>query len=367
MDTHIELVLLRLLALIMLAEKISSYKAWVQLIAQDQMSVRVIRFAVGETIAVALAYGINWPLAFLLPVLTAVMLALPLPMPSLQAGLRNMRNTVLAFILGLVFSLFFLHYPIAYILMLGFVLFHLYYYLNRGGSFWLTLMSIIAILLLPMLANSAEGLAIGFSIGFIISGCLTVVMVWVAHLLVPDPQFAQFPQKPGFQRVYSAVAAKTALKSTLIIFPLASLFVIFNLMDYILVLIFSAIFILKPELSSGKEAGKNSLISTLIGGIYGMLFYWLIVAVPEYYFFITLMLFTTLIFAMNMYSGKPFSKYYSSAFIAVLVLVNGSMAEGASFSELLTQRVLLIMLATAYIVAAMKVIESYWPARYKPA
>ena len=73
------------------------------------------------------------------------------------------------------------------------------------------------------------------------------------------------------------------------------------------------------------------------------------------------MLLTTLFFAQNIFSGKPKSKYYASAFMALLILVNGSFAEGASLSELLIQRVLLIMLAIAYIIAALKMLDSYWP------
>ena len=113
--------------------KLPSLKSWLHAIAQDQNSVRIIRFALGVPLSAALAYGIEWPLAFLLPVFTSLLLSLPLPMPSLRAGLRNMLHTLMAFGLGLMFSLFFLQFPVAYLLMLGLVLFHLYYYLNRGG------------------------------------------------------------------------------------------------------------------------------------------------------------------------------------------------------------------------------------------
>ena len=337
--------------------------AWLRVIAADPVSVRVIRLALGVSLSVALAYGIEWPLAFLLPVLTAVFLSLPLPMPSLAGGLRNMLHSLLAFGIGLVFSLFFINFPLAYLLMLGLVLFHLYYYLNRGGSFWFTLMSMIAILLLPMLANTAEGLATGLALGFIGTSWLTMIMVWIAHLLVPDPIHGKLPPRPGFQPGYSAMAAKTALKSTVVVFPLASLFIIFDLMDFLLVMIFSAIFILKPELSKGKEAGTNSLISTILGGLIAWVFYWLIVAVPQYHFFIVLMFFTTLVFAMNIFSGKPRAKYYGSALSALLVLINGSMAADAEFSALFMQRIALIVLAVIYIIAMLKVLDSYWPAK----
>jgi len=337
--------------------------AWLGEIAADPVSVRVVRFALGVTIAIALAYGVEWPLAFLFPVLTAVILGLPLPMPTLAAGLRNMLQSLLAFGIGLVFSLFFLNYPLAYILMLGLVLFHLYYYLNRGGSFWLTLMSMLAILILPMLANTAEGLATGLALGFIGSSWLTVLMVWFSHLLVSDPGGARLPPRSGFQPGFSAVAAKSAFKSTVVILPLASLFIVFDLMDFLLVMVFSAIFILKPELSKGKEAGQNSLISTILGGVCAWAFYWLIVAVPEYHFYIVLMFFTTLVFAMNIFSSKPTAKYYASALVALLVLVNGSMGEGAAFTTLFVQRIVLIVLAVLYIIAVLKILDSYWPAR----
>ncbi|MCP4874567.1 MAG: DUF2955 domain-containing protein [Gammaproteobacteria bacterium] len=341
--------------------KILPLRAWIRQIAQDQDSVRVIRFAVGVTISVALAYGIEWPLSFLLPVLTSVFLSLPLPMPSLQAGLRNMLHTLSAFGLGLIFSLFLIRYPLAHVLVLGFVLFHLYYYLNRGGSFWLTLMSMIAILLLPMLANTHTGLATGLSLGFVYTSWLTVIMVWVSHLLVPDPQSAKLPQMPGFQQGYSSVAAQTALKSTVVVLPLASLFITFNLTDYILVMIFAAIFILKPELTKGREAGRNSLVSTVLGGVCALVFYGLIVAVPEYHFYIVLTFLTTLVFGMNIFSAKPTAKYYGSALIALLILVNGSMAEGSDFVTLFTTRIALIVLAVFYIVTVLKILDSYWP------
>ena len=345
------------------AARISSVKAWLRALGQDQASVRIVRYAVGVTLSAALAYGINWPLSFLLPVLVAFMLSLPLPVPPLAIGLRNMAYTLVAFCFGLVFALFFLQFPLAFLLMLGLVMYHLYYYLNRGGSLWFTLMSVLAILLLSMLGNSHEGLAAGVSLNFVWTSWLAVILVWVAHFLVPDPESAQFPKARGFNRDYSRPAAEAALKSTLVILPLASLFFLFDLTSYLLVMIFAALFILKPELSAGKEAGRNSLISTLLGGAFAWLFYWLIVAVPEYYFYVILMALTSLYFGAQVFSGKPTAKYYNSALIALLILVNGSMGEGAEFTEKFIMRVILITLAVIYIVTALKVLDNFWPVR----
>ena len=342
------------------AGQVSFAKRWFRHIARDQTSVRILRYAFGVTVSAALAYAINWPLSFLLPVLVSFMLSLPLPMPSLVHGLRNMLYTLVAFGFGLLFALFFLRFPFAFLLMLGLVMYQLYYYLNRGGSLWLTLMSVLAILLLSMLGNSHEGLAAGVSLNFIWTGWLAVIMVWIAYLLVPDPASAPYPQAPGFQPGYSRSAADAALKSTLVILPLAAVFFMFNLTSYMLVMIFAALFILKPELSAGKEAGMNSLVSTLLGGAFAWLFYWLIVAVPEYWFYVALMSLTSLYFGTQVFSGKPTAKYYNSALIALLILVNGSMGEGAGFTEKFIMRIILITLAVVYIVAALRVLDSVW-------
>ena len=329
-------------------------------IYSDVKTLRVLRFAFGVTFACALAYGINWPLAFLMPVFTAMILAMPLPKPSVKASLNNMMSTLQAFAIGLVFSLFFLQYPIVYLIVLALVLFHLYYYLNRGGSFWFTLMTMIAILVLPMIANTNEGLAIGFSVGFVYSSWLTIALLWLAHFVFPDSSFTHFPVKGKYSNVYSRVAAQLALKSTLVAFPIAAVFITYGLSDYLLVMIFSAIFILKPDLTQGKEAGRNSLLSTLLGGVFAWFFYWLIVAVPQFYFYLILLLATTLFFGRHVFSGSNMSKYYSSGFIALLVIINSAMAADSNFNTILAQRILLISGAIIYIVSALKVLECFF-------
>ena len=79
------------------------------------------------------------------------------------------------------------------------------------------------------------------------------------------------------------------------------------------------------------------------------------------HFYVALMFLTTLLSGMNIFSEKPTVKYYGSAFTALLILVNGSMAEGAEFSELLIKRILLIVLAIIYIIGVLKILDSYWP------
>lgn len=324
--------------------------------------VRALRYALGITIALALASAIAWPLSFLFPVLSAVMLALPLPKPTLQQVFRNMRDTLFAFAVGYLSTQFILPHTVIYIPLLALALFHTYYHLNRGGSFWLVLLLLICLLLMPMLAGVHEGLAIGVALGLVWSSWLTIGLLWLAHFLVPDAEPApSVPAPRGFHSGYLAPAAEAAMKSTIVTFPLVIMFIANNWSSQIVVLVFVAIFTLSPNLEKGKQAGMNSMKSTLIGGSVAFFVYWALVAVPEYHFLVMLMFFVTLGFGAAINSGQPVAQYLPSAMVVVIVLVNSSMAEGANFSENLVLRIIFITLATMYVVTALKLLDVFWP------
>lgn len=331
----------------------------------NPQQIRALRYAVGLAIASALAFGIAWPLSFLFPVLSAVMLALPLPKLTLSQGLRNMRDTLFAFGVGLLITQFILPHTVIYIPVLGLALFHTYYHLNRGGSFWLVLMLLICLLLMPMLAGVYEGLAIGVISGLVGSSWLTICLLWLAHYIVPDvpvaPMIAQdVKKKPEYYPGYLAPAAEKALKSTVVVFPIVVIFLANNWTSQILVMVFAAIFTLSPDLDKGKEAGLNSIKSTLIGGSVAFFVYWLLVAVPEYYFLILLMFLAGLGFGWAINSGRPISKYLPSAMVAMIILINSSLAEDANFTENFILRILLISLAAIYVVTALRVLDAFW-------
>lgn len=336
-------------------------KTFMTRVLQHQQRVRILRLSLGVTLALTLAFAINWPLALLTPIFTTVFLSLPLPRPSLQKGLRNMLQTLFAFVLGIVFTLFVYPYPMLYLLLLAPALFFIYYNLNRGASFWLSLMLLLALLIMPMLTAMHEGLAIGFSMGFVWSGWYAVFILYLAYFLMPDPQHQAYPPAKKMNWEYSPMAAELALKSTVVVLPIVIMFITFQLSNLMVVMIFIAIFTLSPQLSKGKEAAQNSVISTLIGGTAALVFYFLLVAVPQLFFFIILAALTTLLFGMMIFSANPNAKYFSSALVAVILLLSSSLAEDKDFIENFAIRLTLISMAGLYVVLALKVLERYWP------
>jgi uncharacterized membrane protein YccC len=194
------------------------------------------------------------------------------------------------------------------------------------------------------------------------SSWLTICLLWLAHYIVPDATDApSIPKAKGFQPGYSAPAAAFALKSTLVALPIALVFLANNWTSQILVMVFAAIFTLSPNLDKGKEAGVNSITSTLIGGFAAFFIYWLLVAVPEYFFLLTLMFFSSLAFGSAINSAQPIAKYLPSAMVAMIILINSSLAEDVSFTDVFAKRIMFISLAAIYVVVALRVLDAFWP------
>jgi len=326
----------------------------------DARIVRTLRFGLGVWVSSLLAFVFQWPLFFLTPVLAAFFLSLPLPAPTGWNAVRLFWHIVAAFAIGLVFSQFLLPYPMVFVVLLGLALFHSYYRLNRGGSVLFAIMSLIALLLLPMLALSHQAVSEGTANWFIFSAGLAVLTYLLAHELLPDPGNTRgLPPGRGFNPAYSPPAARAALKSTLAVMPIALLFLTLQLTGEILVMIFAAIFSLSPQAAKGREAGLKSLTSTFIGGGVSLLFYALIVAVPSIWFFAVLLAITTLGFGAAIFSGRPYAKYMASAMIAVLILIGGAMGEDVDFADKLVTRIVLIGLATLWVVTALSLLERW--------
>ena len=334
----------------------------------DLRSARIIRYAVGVMIALSIAYAYQWPLYFLTPVLAAFFLSLPVPAPGFKAAVVMMGFILMAFLIGMGFAFLVGPFPLVYVVLLPLGLFHVYYLANRGGPAFLVIMSLIAILLLPMLAVVADALATGATLYFCLSAFLAVMFYFLAHILVPDPvSLGPRPKRPGFSAGYSKTAAQRALKSTMVIVPLALVLLVTNAQGAVLTLIFAAIYSMNPDLSAGKGAAMASMAACVLGGLGGIVFMMLINAVPEFFYMIVAGFLFMLMYASLMFSERPIAKFMPSAATTFIVLVSSSTTDGANFVDNFVIRLGLIFLTMIYIVLSVSILDYYWPRLYSKA
>ena len=154
----------------------------------DLRSVRIVRFGLGVALAMAIAFGFNWPLQFLLPVLTASLLGSKQPAPTLREGFNNILSIAAAFRPGAdvqsVRARFirWCTFPpsvwcCSYLLpgqprRSGLFRYHV----ADCGCFYCRCW-----------AQQADLLADGIATAFIGFGALAVGVQWLAHAILPDP------------------------------------------------------------------------------------------------------------------------------------------------------------------------------------
>lgn len=96
---------------------------------------RILRMALGTALSLCFSQVIAWPMSFMAPVFTMFLLALPVPVLSLQGGVKFLVALMLPLIAASLVLLPFLEYlrPVA-VLLVALALYYSFYYTTRGGS-----------------------------------------------------------------------------------------------------------------------------------------------------------------------------------------------------------------------------------------
>ncbi len=329
---------------------------------RDARSIRILRLVVGITLASAVALGIGWPLSFLTAVLATSLLASGAPCPSLRTGAILVVVIAAAALFGLaVVAPLAIHYPLVCAVAIGLFLFLIFRASYGGTSPFLILWLLIAVLLLPMIAQESLEMAQTVAEGMLMGGAAAVGFTWIAHALVPDPEApgtetAAEAQKPSAPNAAQRDARATV--TTCVVYPAALAFYSFGLMSELLILIFIAILAQQPSLTAGRKAGGALILGNLAGGLAAMLFYQLLVAAPTLGFFVALTALTTLVIGTRIFSERPEAPVYATVLSTVLLLVGGSIAPfGDDVSGSFMLRIGQILVAVLYVVGALALID----------
>ena len=166
----------------------------------DIASVRILRMAFGTALCLLFSQIANWQMAFVAPLLTMFILALPLPALKLKSGFVFVIVLMVSVYGGLALLPLLIDYRWAGILLLTLAMFHTFYYTARGGNavigafatMGLALATAVGTVSIDGALAAAEGLGIGAVFG--------VLFVWVAHACLPDSLAAlpsgSVPAKP---------------------------------------------------------------------------------------------------------------------------------------------------------------------------
>jgi len=325
------------------------------------VELRVLRYAFGSTLAMAVAMGFDWPLSYLTPVLTLSFLASPAPRPSLKMGINFVLAIAIAGYVGLLVGRLLLPYPFVYIPFVGLLLFRIYY--AKGGSLHplLILWLLIALLLIPLMMMQSHALANIVALNLVVGGGATLLVVWISYALLPDKvdkessaTSAAKPPAPAAEERF-----RTAVDSTIVVFPVLILFTVFEMASALLILIMIALLSMQPGFAKDFKGGKALIIGNSIGGFAAIIFYELLVIMPEYVFLIVLTLLAGLMFGSRLFSGKPKAALYGMAFSTLLLVIGSTTSSSGEADAKVYTRIIQLMAAVLYVVVGFGLLEHF--------
>jgi len=326
---------------------------------QPAMNTRpMLRYALGSTLLMALAMGIGWDMAFLTPVLALSFFAPGTTMPGFKEGLAFVLIIAATTLLGFIFTKLFLDYTLLFILLLGLAMLAIFY-TNKLGAKTKVFM-LISLLLIPMLGLQSLAISLVFTKTFIMGAAITIGLVWVIYSIFPDKLQAN-PQAADIASTGAAPSAEArfqyALDTLLIVFPVVLVFFFFQWSGGLIILIFITLLSMQPTFN--YKAGMAMILGNLLGGVFAIVLYELLVMVPFYLFFILLVGATSLYFASQLFSKNPKAPLFGMGFSTFLLIMGQSTSGTDDAGGKVWLRVLMIMIAVVYVVTAFRVMEAY--------
>jgi uncharacterized membrane protein YccC len=339
--------------------------------SDDIANTRVLRLAVGVTLTMAFSQVFMWPASYIAPVLASVILGLPLPVPSLAGGIRFVLVLVGSLMVGLVL-LPLLHYqPIAGVILAILATYCCFLYGARGGSPIVAIFLLVGVTIIPAVGSESIDGALAFTGGIGVGAMVAMLFVWLAYALFPDPPpdpAAAVRARPSSTAADPIETARNAWRSTLIVAPVFLwLLTTSQTAAYAAVLIKVASMGQQAELDQTRTAGRNLLLSTLVGGVAAIIVWNVLQIWPGLILYVPLCLLVGLIIGRQIFAGPglaPNGAMWSYGFLTMLVIIAPAALDGAGGSaagDAFSSRLLMFALATGYAVAAVTVFDHLWP------
>lgn len=330
----------------------------------DAISRKTIRYAMGVGIAVAVAFGFNWPLSFL-----AIVLANSFLMgskPSFKVGFGFVLIITIAVFTGILLSNLLLAYKFIYLMVIGVVLLYLYYADQSTLSPILKLFLIIFTLVIPLISLQSVAMGTVVGVAFIFGGIVSLFITWFLFFLLPDLEVenpvtkAESKPKPPALTVNERII--TAIKSLAVVYPLIVLYYFFDWQNSALILIYVGMYSTFPGFAKDFSKGKGLLASCITGGVIAFLIYEIVVIVPVLSFFVMLFFGLSLWIGNEILTGGKYGGLLKAGFSTIVVILGSAVgsdevdAGGEIFS-----RVIQISIVVIYMVLAFGLIEKLFP------
>jgi hypothetical protein len=350
--------------------------ATAQLMANSVMdfaSRRILRLALGAALSMLFSQLVDWPISFLAPVFTTLLLSLPYPAPSLKGGLTFVSTLVWALLASHLLLPFLDHAPVAGLLLLALGLFGSFFFTAMGGSALTGTFITVALTLLVAIGSLSIDVFMGLTKGLAIGSTVGLVFVWVAHALLPDPPpeaSSPFDHHHASPKPNRQEAVRSAFRALVVVFPVAFLFMcISSSSSYVVVMIKVASLGQQATTDKTHSAGRKMVESTVWGGVGAIIAWAILSACPTLSMYTLLIALAGLLYGTGIFKGEgmhPKGGMWSYAFLTMIIVLAptvGSAASGTSAAERFWFRQGSFLALAMYGSFVIATFDAFWPAK----
>ena len=321
---------------------------------------RIFRLSLTLAISLAGAYALQLPLPFLAPLFALLFTAAPAPPMGVKGLLGLMLVVLITLGVGLLLIPLLIHYPASAILMVAVGLyFSSYLTINRGKGLVGALLT-VGFTLISAAGLVSYSLAVGVITALVLGIGLAIVCQWMVYPWFPEDVTPVKKAKPPANT--ATQSNWIALRATLIVLP-AYLLALTNPSMYLPIIMKSVSLGQQGSTVSARDAGKELLGSTFLGGYFAILFWFMLDMVTNLWMFFLWMLLFGVYFSSKFYQLVPSrfpASFWQNVAVTMLILLGPAVEDSANGKDVYAAfavRMGLFVAVTLYAWLAVYVLE----------
>lgn len=334
---------------------------------------RILRLALGTALSLWFSQVAGWPLSFVAPVLVLTILALPMPVPGLKAGIGFVIALLAPVTVGLGLVPVLQHARWSGIILLGLALYFSFYYTARGGSAVMGTFMTIGLTLVVTIGSVNGSLLLLLVQALALNAVIAIVFVWIAHAALPDLESVRPTRKKSSEPSPippAAEARRRAFRSLLIVLPLTLVFLfVSGSPAYTAVMIKVAAMGQEANAAGSRAMARSLLSSTFWGGVAAIVAWNLMSIWPSLTLYTLLAGIAALLFGRRIFRAVavfPDFSTWSYALLTMVVLLAPAVLDtpfSQSADSAFWTRLFLFVVVALYGSAATAAFDVFWPAR----
>ncbi|MCO6057047.1 DUF2955 domain-containing protein [Pseudomonas sp. MOB-449] len=326
----------------------------------DPRGQRALRLACGVALTLAISFGLALPIPFLSPIFVLLLLATsnrPLPLKAAPALALLIMLTTGS---GLLLIPLLRHAPLSGVLLVGLCLFLCFRYGLRGGNALVAQFLVVGLTMISAAGTFDFGMAVMVIEALAKGIVLAVLVALISHRLFPEP--ASAPASPSRSVPDTGESGWIALRAALVVLP-AFLLALIDPASY-MPLIMKAVSLGQQVCgASARNAGRELLGSTLLGGLLAMLFWGALSLFPHLWMFFLWMLLFGLLLARRLYAlvaTRQTPGFWLNTLVTLIILLGQSVQDSEAGKDVYAAfavRMGLFIAVTLYACAAVYLID----------